>query len=199
MLITLAVIFAVALTGILAWYVTSMNSRPNPEAIERYTQGLDSLEENQSSGTHLSEPVLSANGTSIHDSIEKSMTENPPVEETPSEEVFSAVATSVEKAPEESVFPDNVKVISVGSVGSDEDYPSRYYVVIGSFGVNENAEKLVAALWDTYDTAQKLQPLKSGLIPVSLNDFASLDETLRYLKAHPEFESRYKGLWILYR
>ncbi|MDD4033710.1 MAG: hypothetical protein PHS48_10750, partial [Bacteroidales bacterium] len=138
MLITLAVIFAVALTGILAWYVTSINGRPEPELLEQYTRGLDSLEKNQTSGTILSEPVLSGNGTSIHDSIEKSMAEVPPVEEKPSEEVFSEVSTSVENVSEKSVFPDNVKVISSEFVGSDEDYPARYYIVIGSFGVNEN-------------------------------------------------------------
>lgn len=199
MLITLAVIFAVALTGILAWYVSSKNARPDPESFERNILGLDSLKKNQTFGTPLSEPVLSDSGTSIHDSIERSLAEIPSVEEKPSEEIFSAVSTMVEKAPEESIFPDNVKVISSESYGSDEDYPARYYIVIGSFGVSENAEKLVAGLWDTYDNAQKLQPLKSGLIPVSLDDFASLDEALRYLKSHPEFESRYKGLWILYR
>ena len=198
MLITLAVIFAVALTGILAWYVTSINARPDPESFDRYTQGLDSLKENQAPGTPLSEPALSGKEMSVPDSIEKSPAEISPVEK-PSEEVFTAVSTMVEKAPEESIFPDNVKVISSESVGSDEDYPARYYIVIGSFGVSENAEKLVAALWDTYDNAQKLQPLKSGLIPVSLNEFASLAEALRYLKSHPEFESRYKGLWILNR
>lgn len=193
-LIVIAVLIAAVLTAVLAWYVTSAGDRSLPFGPDYYRTTEDSL----SAGLY-----ASAEDTSAEISSAPVITGLSPDSVPASREETSAGPAPIPSGrpvvPETALSSSSssVKVISAVQAGSSE---TRYYLVTGSFSVAANAERLAARLkQDSFQNARSLDALKSGLIPVSLDDFPSLEEALRFLEAHPELEDRFEGIWILHR
>jgi len=100
-------------------------------------------------------------------------------------------------SPEPSV-PSGTEGIQVVHA-ADQDVFSKFYLIVGSFREESNAENLVRKLSPSRPKAKKLNALSNGLYPVSLDEFDSLESALQHLKNFPELENNYEGVWILNR
>lgn len=94
--------------------------------------------------------------------------------------------------------PSGAEAIQVIHAAAQDDL-SKFYLIVGSFREEPNAENLVRRLSPSSPKAKKLKALSNGLYPVSLDEFDSLESALEHLKNHPELGNIYKGVWILHR